>query len=70
MPLVLLGILPMIVGVAIGSSTVLFVGILMADAAGGDLMILHQLFSYKSDAGEVIYADHPTEAGLVVFERD
>ena len=70
MPLVLLGILPMIVGVAIGNPTVLFIGILMADTAGGDLMILHQLLSYKSDAREVIYADHPTEAGLVVFERD
>ena len=69
MPFVILGVIPMIVGIATDNTTLLFLGIVMADAAAGDLMILQKLFSYKSDAKEIVYMDHPTEAGGVVFER-
>ena len=69
MPLVLLGILPMIVGIAIGNAVVLFWGIVMTDGAAGDIMIMGRLLGYKSSAGEIAYMDHPTEAGGVVFER-
>lgn len=69
MPLILLGVLPMIVGIAIKNTDVLFLGILMADGAAGDIMIIHRLLGYKSSAGEITYMDHPTEAGGVVFER-
>lgn len=69
MPLILLGIIPMITGIAINNSNVLILGIMMADAAAGDIMIIWKLLRYRSDAGEIIYMDHPTEAGGVVFER-
>ena len=69
MPLVILGVIPMIVGIATDNTTLLFLGIVMADAAAGDLMILQKVFSYKSNADEIVYMDHPTEAGGVVFER-
>lgn len=69
MPFVILGVVPMIVGIATDNTTLLFLGIVMADAAAGDLMILGKLFSYKSNADEIVYMDHPTEAGGVVFER-
>ena len=69
MPLILLGIVPMIVGIVLANPTVLFVGIIMADAAGGDIMILHKLLTFKSTASELVYMDHPTEAGSVVFEK-
>ena len=69
MPLVILGILPMIVGIAIQNTNVLLLGIVMADAAAGDIMIMCRLLGYNSKAEEITYMDHPTEAGGVVFER-
>ena len=69
MPLVILGILPMIAGIAVGNLDVLFIGIIMADAAAGDILIIRRIIGYKSGAAEVVYMDHPTEAGGVVFER-
>lgn len=69
MPLILLGIIPMIVGIVIGNPNALFIGIIMADAAAGDIMVIDQILRYKSNAKDIVYLDHPTEAGLIVFER-
>ncbi len=69
MPFIILGVIPMIVGIAIDNINVLLLGILFAGAAMGDLMIIWRLLRYKSDSVEVTYMDHPTEAGGVVFER-
>lgn len=69
MPLILLGIIPMIVGIVIGNPNALFIGIIMADAAAGDIMVIDQILRHRSNAKNIVYLDHPTEAGLVVFER-
>ena len=69
MPLILLGILPMIAGILIGSMPMLLIGILMADAASGDIMIAWKVVRYKSRAADVLYIDHPTQAGGVIFEK-
>jgi hypothetical protein len=69
MPFIVLGIIPIITGLAIRNSAVLFLGIIMASSAAGDLMIIRNVAGYKSDAKEIIYMDHPTEAGGVIFER-
>ncbi len=69
LPLILLGIVPMIVGILIGSMPVLFMGIIMTDSAAGDIMIVWNVLRYRSSAGEVVYIDHPTQAGGVIFER-
>ncbi len=69
MPLVLLGIVPMIAGAAIGNINLLIMGIMMADAAAGDILIIMKILGYKSSRNEITYMDHPTEAGVVVFER-
>ena len=69
MPLILLGIIPMIIGIVIGNPNALFIGIIMADAAAGDIMVIDQILRYKSNAKDIVYLDHPTEAGLIVFER-
>ena len=69
MPLVLLGIIPMIVGIAIKNTNVLLLGIVMADAAAGDIMIVWRILCYKTSAKEVVYMDHPTQAGGVIFEK-
>lgn len=69
MPLVLLGIVPMTIGILSGSMLLLVIGIFMSDSAAGDILIVWNVLRYRSDASEVIYMDHPTQAGGVIFER-
>ena len=69
MPLVLLGILPMAAGILMGSMPVLFMGIIMTVSAAGDIMIVWCLLTYRSQAERVVYMDHPTQAGGVIFEK-
>ena len=69
MPLVVLGILPMIAGILTGSFPVLFIGIIMADSAAGDIMIVREILRYRSRAARIVYIDHPTQAGGVIFEK-
>lgn len=69
MPFLLLGMIPMIIGVLFNQWLVLLMGIIMADSAAGDLMIIFKLLNYKTDAEDIVYMDHPTQAGGVVFEK-
>lgn len=69
MPLILLGILPMIAGILAGSMGVLLLGIIMADAAAGDILIVWKILRYKTNGADVVYIDHPTQAGGVIFEK-
>ncbi len=70
MPLIVLGILPMIVGILVGSLPLLFLGIIMADSAAGDILIVWKILRYRSESGSVVYIDHPTQAGGVIFEKE
>ncbi len=69
MPLVLLGLIPMAAGILLGSMRVLLMGILMADAAAGDILIVWKILRYRSPAEHVTYIDHPTQGGGVIFEK-
>ena len=69
LPCVLLGIVPLVLGVFVGSLWLLFLGIIMTDSAAGDLMIVWKILRYKSDAARIVYMDHPTQAGGVIFEQ-
>ena len=69
MPLIVLGIIPMILALIIGSPDLMFIGILMTDAAAGDILIMQKILGYKSEAKDIVCIDHPTEAGCVIFER-
>lgn len=69
MPLIILGIIPMIVGTIIDDPNILLLGVAMSDSAAGDILIIQRILSYKSNAREAVYMDHPTDAGCVVFER-
>ncbi len=69
MPLLLLGIVPFVIAIFMDQFIVMIVGIVMITAATGDILIVHKVLGHKSDAEEIIYVDHPTEAGGVIFER-
>ncbi len=68
-PLVLLGLLPMLAGILTGSMQTLLMGIIMADAAAGDILIVWKILRYRSGAENIVYIDHPTQAGGVIFEK-
>lgn len=69
MPLIILGILPMVIGILIGNMNLLVMGILMSVTATGDVMVILKMLAFKSGASDIVYMDHPTDAGLVVFEK-
>lgn len=69
MPLIVLGIIPSVIAICINSLGLLLMGALMIFSAGGDIMISGKIMSYKSQAKNIIYFDHPTQAGLYVFEK-
>ena len=69
MPLFLLGILPTVYAILQGSFPILLMGLVMILTAGGDILIAARILNYRSAAKETIWLDHPTEAGIIVFER-
>lgn len=69
MPLIILGIIPVIAAIFSGSFLLLAIGIVMILSAGGDILIVLKLLRFRSSANERLIFDHPTQAGSVVFER-
>ena len=68
MPGLLLGIVPCIVGCITTDIRVLSVGVLMTIAAGGDILIIKMILDNKTSK-TALYLDHPTDVGLVVFQK-
>ena len=69
MPLLLLGIIPTVIAIVAGSLFWLWIGIIMITSASGDILIVHKILTYKTEAKEILYYDHPTNAGGIIFER-
>ncbi len=67
-PLVVLGLIPLVIGVAAGWIGWALMGMIMTVSAMGDVIIVTKLLRFKSAAADVVYLDHPTQAGLTVFE--
>lgn len=68
MPCIVLGILPCIISWFTHSGWLLGIGVLMILSAGGDLLIIAMILKNKASAS-ALYLDHPTEVGLIVFEK-
>ena len=69
MPLIVLGILPAVFALIVGNPDLLILGLVMILSAGGDVLIVLRLLRYKTDAKDIVLLDHPTQAGLAVFEK-
>ncbi len=65
MPCIVLGILPSIIAICIGSFGLLIWGILFITVAAGDLWIAWLL---TKEAPDVLVLDHPSEAGFYIYE--
>ena len=68
-PLFVLGIVPYIIGLYMGSIYVFLMAIVMILGAGGDIMLVIKLLRFRTEGSDVLIYDHPTEAGSVVFDR-
>ena len=68
-PLVVVGVVPTVAAIAMGSFLLLFIGLVMVISAGGDILIAVKVLRHRTAATDVLVCDHPTQAGCVVFER-
>lgn len=66
MPLLLMGVLPSIAGIATGSAAVMAFGLFFTFAAGGDMLILWLL---RDVPGTALVEDHPSRAGSYVLRE-
>ncbi len=69
MPGIVLGVIPSIIAIFTGSVFLIMYGLFMLIGACGDFLIILLIFKNKSKKKDVLYHDHPTECGVVLFER-
>lgn len=69
MPMTILGALICILAIIIVSPSVLFIGLLQLLGGAGDILISFMLIRYKTKGKDVVLMDHPTDCGLIVFEK-
>jgi hypothetical protein len=66
MPLILLGLLPYLVSIFIGSLWLMLFGTLLSSAAMGDVMIVWVI---RHESPDTLVYDHPSEAGCLVYRK-
>ena len=67
MPLVVVGIIPLIIGLCIGSFFTTFFGVFYVCGAAGDILIAWKL---RHEPAENTVLDHPTECGCIIYEEE
>lgn len=66
MPGIILGIIPSIIAIIIGSPVLLLFGMVFTLAAAGDLMIVNLI--RKENSSDLVQ-DHPSEAGCYIYRK-
>lgn len=64
LPGLLMGILPALLAVVLGSGLLLLVGVFFTVVAGGDFLVLWLL---RSVPGDALVEDHPTRVGCIII---
>ena len=70
MPTLVLGVLIAVVGILTNSFWVILLSVFNIWGGGGDFNIIIRLLRYNTKGKDVIFMDHPTEVGLVAFEKE
>jgi len=70
MPATILGLGFGIAGVITGNFLVMVIGVVQTFAGAGDFLVSSMLFKYKTARKDTVIMDHPTEVGLIVYEKD
>ncbi len=69
MPGLTLGVLICIISIILGKQIILYSGLFQLFCAGGDMMIIALILKNKSNKKNQLYLDHPTEVGVVLFDK-
>lgn len=69
MPLIVVGVIPTIIGICAGIASITLIGALFIIGAGGDLVMVYLLMSYKPERKDLLVYDNPTKMGVRFFER-
>lgn len=69
MPTIILGFGLLAVSLITGSILQYFLALIMTLSGGGDMLIIYNLFRYKTQSDDILVYDHPYEGGSVIFER-
>lgn len=68
-PFLVLGVGLSVAGIVLANGVVLALGATMTFGAGGDLLVAAKLLKHGKTCAEQLCVDHPSQCGLVVFER-
>ncbi|MBR4557596.1 MAG: DUF3267 domain-containing protein [Clostridiales bacterium] len=69
MPMTLLGTVVCIFGIIFASPALMLTGLLQVMGGSGDILVSSMLLRYNTKGKDVVLMDHPTECGLIVFEK-
>ena len=69
MPMTLLGTVVCIFGIIFASPALMLTGLLQVMGGSGDILVSSMLLRYNTKGKDIVLMDHPTECGLVVFEK-
>ena len=70
MPTIILGFLSAVIAVLTGNAGILFISVFMILGGGGDFLIIGKLLAYRMKGKDVVIMDHPSELGLIIFEKE
>lgn len=70
MPTLILGFLLALGAIWADSMLLKYLSLAMIFGGGGDFLIILKILSHSTKGKEALYIDHPSECGLVVFERN
>lgn len=69
MPTLILGFLLGAIAIAAGNTMLIILACFMFIGGGGDFLMIINLLKNKVDSKDILYYDHPTEIGSVMFYR-
>ena len=69
MPMTIIGLGFGVAGIITGNFLLFMIGICQIFAGAGDLLVSSMLIRYKRKGKDMIIIDHPTEVGLIVYEK-
>ena len=68
-PFIVLGLVPTIIALRVGSIMLFLLGLVMIVAGSGDIIYVYMLLKYKAKGNDVIFFDAPSQPGCIVFDR-
>ena len=69
MPMTILGVVVCVFGIIFASPALMIVGLLQVVGGSGDILVSSMLLRYNTKGKDIVLMDHPTDCGLVVFEK-